>query len=217
MKEKVGTVFSIADDNQALKGCTVSKEVSSGANPITYFSLAPRTDISAEIHPFHKFIIVAQGELEVFGEGGLEEKLSSGQSIVTKPDLAVGMRSDVGTIYTEIEIGKDDVMNELVEPNKVFKLGDLVDYQDHKVVNLDVVKNDSMKFVVMAFDDGTGLSEHTAPAEALIFALDGEGLITYEGEEHIIKAGENFHFANGGRHKIDAKGRFKMGLLLVFN
>ena len=44
----------------------------------------------------------------------------------------------------------------------------------------------------MAFDAGTGLSEHAAPGEALIFALDGHGIIGYEGKEYPIQAGENF-------------------------
>ena len=51
---------------------------------------------------------------------------------------------------------------------------------------MDVVHNDKMKFVVMAFDECTGLSEHAAPGEALIFALDGEAVIGYEGQDHPI-------------------------------
>ena len=69
--------------------------------------------------------------------------------------------------------------------------------------------------LVMAFDKGTGLSEHAAPGEALIFALDGEGVIGYEGKEHVIRAGENFHFAKGGLHFVKATERFKMALFLT--
>ena len=67
-------------------------------------------------------------------------------------------------------------MNEAIKAGEVFKLAELVPYVEGKIVNMDVVHNDQMKFVVMAFDEGTGLSEHAAPGEALIFALDGEGL-----------------------------------------
>ena len=49
---------------------------------------------------------------------------------------------------------------------EVFKLAELVPYVEGKIVNMDVVHNDQMKFVVMAFDEGTGLSEHAAPGEA---------------------------------------------------
>ena len=67
----------------------------------------------------------------------------------------------------------------------------------------------------MSFDEGTGLSEHSAPGEALIFALDGNGIIGYEGKEHHIKAGENFKFAKNGKHYVKADGKFKMALLLT--
>ena len=106
-------------------------------------------------------------------------------------------------------------MNEAVRAGEVFKLAELVPYQDGKIVNMDVVHNDKMKFVVMAFDEGTGLSEHAAPGEAIIFALDGEGIIGYEGKEHPIKAGENFHFAKEGIHSVKAIKKFKMVLLLT--
>lgn len=63
--------------------------------------------------------------------------------------------------------------------------------------------------------EGAGLSEHAAPGEAIIFALDGEGVIGYEGVDHPIKAGENFHFAKGGLHSVKATKKFKMALLLT--
>ena len=74
-----------------------------------------------------------------------------------------------------------------------------------------------MKFVLMSFAAGTGLSEHAAPGEALIFALDGEGVVGYEGKEHTIKAGENFAFAKNGAHWVRAEKPFKMALLLTLD
>ena len=106
-------------------------------------------------------------------------------------------------------------MNKVIKAGEVFKLKDLIPYQEGQIVNMDVVHNDEMKFAIMAFDEGTGLSEHAAPGEALIFALDGEGIIGYDGEEHLIKAGEQFHFAKGGLHYVKATKKFKMGLLLT--
>ena len=49
MKEDAGKVFSIAKDNKALEGCTVSKEVHGGENYISYFSMAKGTDINIEL------------------------------------------------------------------------------------------------------------------------------------------------------------------------
>ena len=215
MKEKIGEVFSIAKDNQTIAGCTISKAIQEGRNSIIYFSLAAGTDISAEVFPYHKLILVAEGSLEVYGDNHYVRTLKAGDSIVTFTDTPMGMRTTSGAIYTEIEIQKEDIMNNVIKAGEVFKLAELIPYQDGKIVNIDVAHNDKMKFVVMAFDKGTGLSEHAAPGEAIIFALDGEGVIGYEGEDHVIKAGENFHFAKGGRHSVKATEKFKMALLLT--
>ena len=215
MKEKVGEVFSIAADNKPIAGCTVSKEIYDGENSIVYFSLAPNTDISAEIYPYNKLLLVADGELEIYGDLGLQKKLEKGDAIVAPIDVAVGMRTDKGAVYTEIVVRREDMMNEVIKAGEVFKLAELLPYQEGKIVNMDIVHNDKMKFMVMAFDEGSGLSEHAAPGEAIIFALDGEGVIGYDGVEHTIKAGENFHFAKAGIHSVKAKTKFKMALLLT--
>lgn len=218
MKEKVGEVFSIAQDNAPVPGCTISREICGGENSentVTYFSLAKNTDISAEIHPYGMLLILAEGTLKVYGTEEITKSLTSGESIWISPDALAGMRTDTGAVYTELSIRRNDIMNETVKAGEVFKLADLVPYQDGKIVNMDVVHNDKMKFVVMAFDKGTGLSEHAAPGEAIVFALDGEGVIGYEGKDHPIKAGEEFHFAKGGLHSVKAVERFKMALLLT--
>ncbi len=73
LKEQVGKVFSIAKDNKALEGCTISKEVHGGENYIAYFSMAEDTDISAELFPYYKLLIVAEGEIEVYGFSAIEK------------------------------------------------------------------------------------------------------------------------------------------------
>lgn len=215
MKEKVGQVFSIAKDNKPVAGCTVSKEIHGGSNSITYFSMDIGTDISAEIYPYHKFLIVNDGSVTVYTSTGTINELKAGSGIVAPTDIPVGIRTDAATVFTEITIQKNENMNRAIKAGKVFNLAALVPYQEGKIVNMDVVSNGKMKFVVMSFDAGTGLSEHAAPGEALVFALDGEALIGYEGKEHPIKAGEQFHFAKGGLHHVKATKRFKMALLLT--
>ena len=216
MKEKTGEVFSIAKDNTPVPGCTISKEVYNGENPVIYFSLAKNTDISAEIHPYCKMLIAADGILEVYGSDGYQKEVNPGDMVLIPAGSTVGMETAEGAVYTEISVRKEGLfMNEAVKPGEVFKLAELVPYIEGKIVNMDVVHNDKMKFVVMAFDEGTGLSEHAAPGEAIIFALDGEAVIGYEGDERPIKAGENFCFAKAGLHSVKASKRFKMALLLT--
>lgn len=85
-------------------------------------------------------------------------------------------------------------MNNLVKAGEVMKLKDLIQYEDGSISNLDVASNPSMKFVLMAFDAGTGLTPHRAPGNAIIFALEGKATIGYEGKDYVINAGENFRF-----------------------
>jgi quercetin dioxygenase-like cupin family protein len=106
-------------------------------------------------------------------------------------------------------------MNKAVHAGEVFKLAELLPYEDGSVVNMDVASNEAMKFVVMAFDDGQALSPHRAPGDALVFALEGRATIGYEGDDYPIEAGQTFRFEKGGLHAVTANGRFKMALLLT--
>lgn len=141
--------------------------------------------------------------------------LNEGEAILTPTYIPVGMKTSTKAIYTEISIRRN-TMNNAVKAREVFKLAELIPYQESKIINMDVAHNENMKFVIMSFDEGTGLAEHAVPGEALIFALDGKGVIGYEGNEHPIKAGENFKFAAGGKHWIKADGRFKIVLLMTW-
>lgn len=214
MNEKTGAVFSIAEDNQPVAGCTISKEVyASGQDYISYFSLAQDTDISAEIYNYHKLLILHEGSMEVFTDKQVWT-LNKGKAFLTPTEIPVGMRTDTKAIYTEISIRRN-TMNNAVKAGEVFKLAELVPYQEGKIINMDIAHNEKMKFVIMSFGEGTGLAEHAAPGEALIFALDGKGVIGYEGKAHPIQAGENFKFAAGGKHWVKADGKFKMALLMT--
>ena len=106
-------------------------------------------------------------------------------------------------------------MNKMIKSGEIFKLKELIQYEEGSIANLDVVSNDTMKFVLMAFDEGTGLQPHRAPGNAIIFALEGQATIGYEGNDYPLSAGENFRFDKDGLHSVTADGRFKMALLLV--
>ena len=108
-------------------------------------------------------------------------------------------------------------MNEQVKAGEVFRLSDLLSYEKGSVVNMDVASNPNMKFCSHGdLMRATGALEQQArPEDALIFALEGEGEIVYEGTPHSLKAGDQFRMAKGGRHSVKANGQFKMALLLT--
>ena len=216
MKEKAGRVFSIARDNIPVPGCTVSKPISSeNGFSVSHFSLAENTDISAESYAYHKLWIMAEGKISAFDTKGNYRRLLRGQIFTTPTDTPIGAKAEKDSVYTEIELKEDTKMNEILKAGEVLTLEELLPYQEGKIVNMDIVRDAHLKLVVMSFDAGTGLSEHAAPGEALIFALDGDAIIGYEGKEYHIKAGENFKFDKLGKHYVTANNRFKMALLLV--
>ncbi len=216
MKEQSGRIINFAVENRPVAGCTISKQIyRENGFGISVFSLAEGTSISAESYEYHKLWTVYEGDMEVFTPEGPIAELTAGESIVTPVSVSVGVRAKGNAVYREIEFRKETVMNNIVKAGEVFKLAELLPYQDGKIVNMDLVNEEKLKFVIMSFDEGTGLSEHAAPGEALVFALDGEAVIGYEGEEHIIHAGETFKFDKLGKHSVSAVKKFKMALLLV--
>ena len=208
-------VFSIAAENPPVSGCTVSALVRSGEDyDIYHFSLAEHTNISAESYRYPKLIIADSGTVELFTAEG-SATLRAGDAALTPLNIPVGVRAQSGCVYTEIALKRGAVMNEIVKAGEVFALQDLVPYQEGRIVNMDLIDSPKLKFEVMSFAAGTGLSEHAAPGEALVFALDGQAVIGYEGDEYPIRAGENFKFAKNGLHSVRAEGPFKMALLLT--
>ena len=217
MKERAGSVFSIALENKPVKGCTVSKTVSTENDYyISVYSLAGGTDISAESYSYHKMLLMADGEMTITGSEGEDGRLGRWDLYITPKDIPTGAATKEGCVYLEITLKEDSKMNEMLQAGKVFALKELIPYQEGKIVNMDLVNEKNLKFVLMSFTAQTALSEHAAPAQALLFALDGEAVIGYEGKEYVLHAGENFKFEKDGKHYIKAAQNFKMALLLTF-
>lgn len=215
-KEQSGRVFSIGSDYPVIEHCTVSESLyEKNVEFLTIFSMAEETDISKESYPYYKLLWVFDGSMSVESEGGTRE-LHTGDQLLIAPETLVGMNTRDGVIYAEIGYRKETQMKgDMIKSGEVFRMSELLPYSDGKIVNMDLAHNSKMKFMIMSFDEGTGLSEHSAPGEAFVFALEGEAVIGYEGTEHLLKAGEQFKFAKGGRHSVSAKGKFKMALLLM--
>lgn len=217
MKAPENRVFSIARENTPVPGCTISELVGKANDYyILHFSLAADTSISAETYRQPKLWLVAEGKMEAVTEHGATA-LRAGDLYAAPRGIPVGVRAAENCVYTEITLKEESNMNDIVKDGAVFALKDLLPYQEDRIVNLDIIRDEKLKFVVMSFAPGTALPEHAAPGEALIFALDGEGVIGYEGKEYAIKAGENFKFAKNGAHYVKADKPFKMALLLTLN
>ncbi len=98
---------------------------------------------------------------------------------------------------------------------KVARLADLVDYQDGAVVSREIINKNTGTVTLFAFDEGQGLSEHTAPFDALVYIFDGEVDITISGKALRLKEGEMVIMPANQPHALKAATRFKMILTMI--
>lgn len=101
-----------------------------------------------------------------------------------------------------------------LEPSAVNLVG-LAEYQVGAVVSREVVKKPTGTVTAFAFDVGQGLSEHTAPFDALVYMLDGEAEITIAGKPIAAKAGDMVIMPANIPHALKAVKRFKMLLVMI--
>lgn len=98
---------------------------------------------------------------------------------------------------------------------KVLSLKDLVAYQDGTIASRMIVTREAGNITLFAFDEGEGLSEHTAPFDAVLTVLDGEAEITIGGTPLHLKEGETIIMPASIPHAVSAVTRFKMMLIMI--
>jgi quercetin dioxygenase-like cupin family protein len=94
-------------------------------------------------------------------------------------------------------------------------LADTIQYQPQSVVSHTLVDKPAGTITLFAFDQGQGLSEHTAPYDAFVHVIDGEADITISGVRHHLAAGEAIVMPANQPHALTAARRFKMMLVMI--
>jgi len=105
--------------------------------------------------------------------------------------------------------------NQSTAKGVAFKAADHVAYIDGAAVSKTLIKKDIGTVTLFAFEAGQGLSEHTAPFDALVQILDGEALITIGGEPQTVTTGEMIIMPANVPHALQAKKAFKMLLVMI--
>ena len=98
---------------------------------------------------------------------------------------------------------------------RAHKLADLVDYSAGSVVSRTLIEKPTGTVTLFAFDKGEGLSEHTAPFDAMVWVLDGKAEITIAGTPHQLATGEMIIMPANQPHALKAIARFKMLLVMI--
>jgi quercetin dioxygenase-like cupin family protein len=95
------------------------------------------------------------------------------------------------------------------------ELETLASYQDGAIVSRTIIEKPTGTVTLFAFDKGQGLSEHTAPFDALVQIIDGESEITIAGEPFQLARGEMIIMPANKPHALKANERFKMLLVMI--
>ncbi|MBE0431374.1 MAG: cupin domain-containing protein [Dehalococcoidia bacterium] len=98
---------------------------------------------------------------------------------------------------------------------QAIRVVDLADYQEGSVVSRTIIDKKAGTATFFAFDAGQGLSEHTAPFDALVYLLDGEAEVVISGKPFILQAGEMVIMPANQPHALRATKSFKMILTMI--
>lgn len=99
--------------------------------------------------------------------------------------------------------------------SQILALTEMVNYQDGAVVSRQITKAEAGNVTLFAFDKDQGLSEHTAPFDALVHILEGAALVTISGKPFELKAGDVIIMPANEPHALKAAQKFKMLLTMI--
>ena len=94
-------------------------------------------------------------------------------------------------------------------------LESLIDYQMDSVVSKTIIGKKTGTVTLFAFDKGQGLSEHTAPYDAIVYGVDGEAQITIDSKEIVVRKGEIVILPANKPHSVKALSQYKMLLVMI--
>ncbi len=108
-----------------------------------------------------------------------------------------------------INVNSDNLLGQAV------KLIDLVSYHEGSIVSRTIIDKTTGTCTLFAFAEGQGLSEHTAPFDALVYLLDGEAEVTISGKALYLKEGDMVIMPANEPHALRAIKKFKMMLVMI--
>ncbi|KKH99209.1 cupin [Methanosarcina sp. 1.H.T.1A.1] len=98
---------------------------------------------------------------------------------------------------------------------RTLKVEDLIEYQEGAVVSREIIRKGTGTVTIFAFDKGEGLSEHTAPFDAMVQVIDGKAEITISGNKNVLETGDMIIMPANDSHALHAMERFKMILTMI--
>lgn len=106
------------------------------------------------------------------------------------------------------------IINETINSSKA-NLVDLIDYSADSIVSKTLAKNNGGSAIIFAFDKDQGLTEHISPVDAMIYIVEGRGIITIGGKDNDMSTGETVIMPASVPHAVKAIDKLKMLLIML--
>lgn len=180
---------------------------------ITIFSMYEDTEISEESYTNNSFMLILSGKLNILSDNNFKA-LSKNDYILVKRNTAYKLKAKEDTIFLEISYEEDNYM-ENIEKGIVLSLKDKIDYIENGISNLDILKTEGAKILIMAISKGEDLKPHSAPFDALLIALEGKALVSVGDKDMELNEGEEIVFPKDIIHNVCAITDFKMLLIMA--
>jgi len=101
------------------------------------------------------------------------------------------------------------------EPSKIYNLKNSINVAEGGVVSKQFIKNMGGNITLFAFDKGQGLSEHTAPFDAIVLIIEGKAEISIDGNKQLVTEGEMINMPANIPHALHGADAFKMCLIML--
>jgi len=101
------------------------------------------------------------------------------------------------------------------EPAKVYNLKESVSIAEGGIVSKQFIKNKGGNISFFAFDKGQGLSEHTAPFDAVVQVIEGTVEVSIDQKKNVVREGEMILMPANVPHALLAIASFKMCLIML--
>ena len=99
--------------------------------------------------------------------------------------------------------------------SEAVNLKEAIDYQVGSVVSRELASTPAGTITLFAFDKGQGLSEHSAPFDAIVQVLEGRVEFSIGGNKITAEAGQVVVMPADIPHGLSATERFKMLLTML--
>lgn len=196
------------------RGQTISYGMlySPAAEMYVYF-LDKDEEISEMKAPYENIVLMLKGSLRLWTEPPVD--ISAGDVYIVPEETDVVITATKPVKYVSILLPMEGTLIKNLDLSTKMVSKEMVAYREGQVVNLTLVNSPSLNLSVISMDKGEGLNTHTAPGDAFVVALDGEGQIIIDGKEFRLKEGESIIMPKNVPHAVMGITQFKMILILV--